>query len=92
MDIAVGEGDSPLPQPDDVGVQVVGLQHQALERPGRHAGKPGDQRERGGGAARRDLHPASAVGAHRVVPDQLEPEHVDVEVAGPVLVGDGYGE
>src|SRR5580692_764102 len=72
----------------DVAVEVVGLQHDALDRARRHGREPGHERDRRLRALGRDLDPA-LTRARRVVPDQVEAEHVDVELAGPVLIGDG---
>src|SRR5580693_2119591 len=101
--VGVVEGDEPAPrllldpaldphaaggEGGDVAVEVVGLEHGALDRARRHRREPGDERDRRLRALGRDLDPA-LVRAHRVVADELEAEHADVELAGPVLVGDG---
>src|ERR1700685_340760 len=101
--VGVVEGDEPAPrllldaaldghaaggEGGDVAVQVVGLEHHALDRARRHRREPGHERDRRLRALGRDLDPA-LVRAHRVVADEAEAEHAHVELAGPVLVGDG---
>src|ERR1700730_3976281 len=66
-----------------------GVDHQALERAGRHGGKPGDQRQGGRGAGGPHLDPAPAL-AVRGVAHLLESEVLQVEGLGPVLVADRY--
>ena len=70
-----------------VAVEVVGLEDGALHRSRRHGGEPGDEGDRRLGALRGDLYPPG-IGPRRIVPDEVETEHVDVEVPGAVLVAD----
>src|SRR6202167_3773091 len=101
--VGVVEGDEPAPrllldaaldghaaggERRDVAVEVVGLEDDALGRARRHRREPGDERDRRLGALGRDLDPA-LTRTQRVVAHEVEAEHVDVELAGPVLVGHG---
>src|SRR5580693_4095040 len=88
--VGVVEGDEPAPgllldpaldghpaggEGGDVAVEVVGLEHGALDRARRHRREPGDERDRRLRALGRDLDPALS-GTHRVVAHEVEAEHV----------------